>query len=117
MPLIASVGAMRCRSCAAFSRNHRGTLRRRQHLARHGAVDVPTLDVHHQEDGDTLAAGQRQLGTVDGGLVVQALEGFLWVCHAEMMAGGDGSFKVGEPSMARQPNSLPMVGAGQRDRP
>ena len=42
--------------------DHRGALRRAQHLARHGAVDVPALDVHHQEDGDALAVRQRQPG-------------------------------------------------------
>ena len=48
-----------------------------------------------QEHGDALAARQLEFRSVDGGLIVQALEWLLRVCHSMMMTGELRSFKRG----------------------
>jgi hypothetical protein len=59
-------------------------------------ANVPTLDVDHQEHGDALALWQRELRTIDRGLIVQAVAGFLRRGHSRIMAAERVWFKRGD---------------------
>ena len=52
---------------------YRSTLRRGQDLTRHGAVDVPALDIHDHENRDPFVVGKRQSRPVDAGLICEAM--------------------------------------------
>ncbi len=124
MPLIARVGAMPCRSSAAFRRQKptRMPYSCQAQLGRSGVTAAPcgadstwrgmVRSMSHRSMFTTrktatrLPPGQGQPGAVDGGLVVEALEGSEGFGHARMMTGGGVWFKrIGAAGAPDEPRS------------